>query len=148
MKLSNIRKLIRETLEESMFFNEEEDVNEERIVNPDSKEFVKKRKNFIGSHIFGEDIGGLGKMYAAFSYGEHFPLYLYYKGKWYHNTSDYELEDGSINNATEKHREDMRPTRETHGEDTETLKAMISKFKKKHGIKEISHTSVEPGEKN
>lgn len=127
---------------------EEEELGEERIANPKSKTHVNKLENFIGSHIYGEDLGGLGKMYVAYSYGEQFPVYVHYKGKWYHNTDSYLLDDGEVNPATEKHKKDMRPSKQTHGMSLRGLQSMIRAFKNKHNLGDNTHKDVEPGEKN
>lgn len=144
-----LKYFIRKSLSESIAIPIDDDmIDEERITNPEAKEFVKTRQNFIGSHIYGEDIGDLGEMYVAYSYGVQYPAYLFYKDKWYHNTSDYINDDGSKNEYTLKHMEDMRPTNDTHGLSGYFLKEMIKKFMKVHDIKGIDHTSVEPGVKN
>lgn len=124
------------------------ELEEERLTNPETKDYVRRRENFIGSHIYGEDLGGLGKMYVAYSYGEQFPAYLWYKNKWYHNSDDYILDDGSVNEPTIQHKKDMRPSQDTHGMSTYALNTMIRKFKKKYGLGDNVHTDVEPGEKN
>jgi hypothetical protein len=126
----------------------ETELDEERLTNPDTKEFVKKRENFIGSHIYGEDLGDIGQMYVAYSYGEQFPAYLWYKNKWYHNSDNYILDDGSVNEPTIQHKIDMRPSQDTHGMSTYALDSMIRKFKRKHGLGDNVHKDVEPGEKN
>jgi hypothetical protein len=126
----------------------DDNLEEERIANTESKKEVSQLKNFIGSHIYGEDLGDLGKMYVAYSYGEQFPTYLHYKGKWYHNTDYYMLDDGKINKPTEKHKKDMKPSKETHGMSTIGLQSLIRAFKKKNKLGDNNHTDVEPGEKN
>ncbi len=116
--MGKIRTMIRAILRESVMTEFEINngiVDEERITNPESKELVKKRENFIGSHIWGEDVGELGKMYVTYSYGEQYPAYLFYKGKWYRNTDNYINPDGSINTFNKDHMEDMKPTNDTHG---------------------------------
>lgn len=150
MESNKLKYFIRKTLSESISVPIDGDdmIDEERITNPEAKEFVKTRQNFIGSHIYGEDIGDLGEMYVAYSYGVQYPAYLFYKDKWYHNTSDYINDDGTKNEYTLKHMEDMRPTNDTHGLSGYFLKEMIKKFMKAHDIKGIDHTSVEPGVKN
>lgn len=67
--LKRIRLIIRESIN-SVF-------DEERIPNPEADEYVKNRENFLGSHVYGEDIGDLGKMYVSYSYGEQHPLYIW-----------------------------------------------------------------------
>lgn len=66
---AKVRFLVREMLES--FFDEE------RIANPDAAEHVKRRENFIGSHTYGEDLGGYGLMYVAYSYGEQHPVFVW-----------------------------------------------------------------------
>lgn len=150
MDYKGLRKFIRKVILEARVFDEydEDLMDEERIANSDSQEYVKNRQNFIGSHIYGEDIGGLGKMYAAYSYGVQYPAYVWYKGKWYHNTDDYKLEDGSTNEYTIRHMEQMRPSLDTHGLSTYHLQKMINDFMEENNINGVTHTSVEPGEKN
>lgn len=126
-------------------------LDEERITNPESKNYVLAKQNFIGSHIFGEwlgDIEGPEGMYVSFSYNEDFPAYLWYKDQWYHNTDEFINPDGKSNRWHKKHMEDMRPSNETHALPTSRLLHLIKKFKKIHKIKELEHTSVLPGEKN
>lgn len=134
-----IRKIIRESIEEAIF-------DEERISNSDALEKVKNRENFVGSHVFGEDLGDYGEMYVVYSYGEQFPLYVWYKDTWYQNENDYYV-DGEPNIWTRKHKEMLRPTQAIVGRPISTLKKVINKFKKKKKIKKISHKSLEPGEK-
>jgi hypothetical protein len=142
---SFIKSLIKKEVKESLL--DEDDITEERIVNKKAKNFVNKKENFIGSHIYGEDLGGLGKMYVAYSYGEQFPLYVHYKGKWYHNKNQYIVND-RVNKPTEKHKDNMRPTAQTTGITLSSMQKMIRKFKKENKLGENNHTDVEPGEKN
>jgi hypothetical protein len=145
-----LRSLIRESLEEVMneISLDEEALEEERISNKDAAELVSQRENFVGSHTYGEDLGGLGKMYVAYSYGEQHPLYLYdaEKERWYHNYNDY-IVDGEPNSWTRKHLEDLRPGVKTQGRPKSFLMKKIAKFKKKHGLGDNVHTDLEPGEK-
>ena len=141
----SIRKYIRNILESNY---SKQEIDEERIANPKSKQHVNNLENFIGSHIYGEDLGGLGKMYVAYSYGEQFPVYVHFKNKWYHNTDNYIIDGERVNKATEKHKEQMKPSAQTIGRSLSSLLLMISKFKKENNIGDNSHTDVEPGEKN
>ena len=145
---NNIKPYLSESNSKKKDKSDDDELDEERITNPESKEFVKKRENFIGSHIYGEDLGGLGKMYVAYSYGEQFPVYLWFNDKWYHNANNYVLDDGTVNEPTNQHKNDMRPVQDTHGLSTIAMNTMISKFKKKYGLGDNVHTDVEPGEKN
>ena len=150
------------------------DLDEERISNHDGSTKVNDKENFIGSQVFGEDIGEIGKesnwsngMYGVFSYGEQFPIYVYTKmpfqdqdgniknkdGKfrWFHNLEQYKFDidkDGEkeVMSSVEKHKELLKPNSQTHGLTTATLHGMINSFKKKNKIKELSHISILPGE--
>lgn len=135
-----LRKIIRESLREEF-------LDEERLSHEEAAEKVKEHKNFIGSHTYGEDLGDLGKMYVVYSYGEQFPLYIHFKGKWYENSDSYELEGGEDNVWTEKHREQLRPGSETQGRPKAWMQKLIKKFKRSNGIGKNSHTDLEPGEK-
>lgn len=149
-----LRKLIRESfdlaqslMEDLTSIMEDGMLDEERITNKQAAEHVERRENFVGSHTYGEDLGGLGKMYVAYSYGEQHPLYLWYKDTWYYNYDDYVKEDGEINKWTKKHLEDLRPNSKTQGRPTSFLHKLITKFKETHHIGDNSHTDLEPGEK-
>lgn len=150
------------------------ELEEERIANPDGKEFVDKHENFIGSQVFGEDIGNIGKdtdwkdgMYGVFSYGIQFPIYIYTnlefedqdgdkknkdgKFRWFGNIEDYKFdidEDGKseIMKSVQKHKELLKPSASIHGLTRATMVDMIKSFMKKHKIKSLSHTSIKPGE--
>lgn len=141
--MDKIRKIIRESFFEAL---DEEIFQEERISNKNASEEVENRRNFVGSHTYGEDLGGLGEMYVAYSYGEQHPLYLWYKDRWYHNNENYILPNGKANIWTIKHLNDLRPNNETQGRPTSFLKKMIQIFKDKHNLGSNSHSDEFPGE--
>lgn len=141
-KVNSIKKHLEKIL------NENEKLEEERIANVDAIERIKNFENFIGSHVFGEDIGGLGEMYVIFSYGEQFPIYMNYKGEWYGNIDDYILDDGRVNKPTIKHKKILKPSEEILPMSLKGMKKRIKSFMKKNNIEELNHKSVEPGEKN
>jgi hypothetical protein len=126
-------------------------LDEERITNKAASLEVQARKNFIGSHTYGEDIGDLGKMYVAYSYGEQHPLYVWVgeEDAWYYNYDEYILRDGTPNIWTRKHLKDLRPNSEVQGRPGSTLKKKIEDFKQKHNIPDSDngHTDLQPGEK-
>lgn len=124
-------------------------LSEERISNKEAADFVAKKENFVGSHTYGEDLGDLGKMYVAYSYGEQHPLYLWdgESNVWYYNFDDYILDTGKINIWTRKHLRDLRPHEKVIGKSDKFLKLKISNFKKENGIGDNVHTDLEPGEK-
>jgi hypothetical protein len=139
-----LRNIVKEAFAE--LFSEEL-YQEERISNKDASDEVLSKKNFVGSHTYGEDIGDLGFMYAAYSYGEQHPLYVWDGQRWYHNNEDYILPNGRPNKWTQKHLDDLRPNSETQGRPTSFLIKIISNFKRKHGVGDNSHTDLAPGEK-
>lgn len=151
---SEIKKIIKESFEIAESIMQEFDgmideqiLDEERITNKEAAANVNNRENFVGSHTYGEDLGDLGEMYVAYSYGEQHPLYLWYKDTWYYNYDDYINDDGEVNKWTKKHLEDLRPNSKTQGRPTSYLQKLIKNFKKTHGIGDNSHTDLEPGEK-
>ncbi len=148
--MENIRKYIRtvinEIFQESNSIKEEE-LDEERISNPEAAEKVKNKQNFVGSHTYGENLGDLGKMYVAYSYGEQHPLYVWYNDNWYHNMDDYFLENGEVNEWTRKHLKDLRPEPNTKPRSTKWLKKAIDRFKKQNNLGDNNHTDLVPGEK-
>jgi hypothetical protein len=151
--MDSIRKLISESIgkayQVSMLESEfdKKFISEERISNKDAAEKVRNRENFIGSHTYGEDLGDLGLMYVAYSYGEQHPLYVYFDDSWYYNYDDYRLEDGTPNIWTKKHLETLRPGEEVQGRPGEWIKDLINSFKKKYKITANTHSDLEPGEK-
>jgi hypothetical protein len=142
--METLRNIIKEVF--SDIFSEEI-YQEERISNKDASEEVSEKKNFVGSHTYGEDIGDLGKMYVAYSYGEQHPLYVWDGQRWYHNNEPYILPSGKPNKWTMKHLNDLRPNGETQGRPTSFLIKIISNFKREHGIGDNTHTDLAPGEK-
>jgi hypothetical protein len=150
------------------------ELEEERIANSDGKEKVNNKENFIGSQVFGEDIGKLGEktgwqegLYGVFSYGLQFPIYVYTnqeftdqdgnvknkdgKFRWFHNIEDYKFDidddgENEVMKSVQKHKELLKPSSETHGLTRATLVGLIKKFMKKNKIQNISHTSIKPGE--
>lgn len=138
----NVREFIEKSLRKAL-------LKEERISNKEAAEYVNRRKNFIGSHTYGEDLGGLDKMYVAYSYGEQHPLYLYdpKTDSWYYNYEDYILPDGKVNIWTRRHLKDLRPNERVIGKPKAFLNLKIKKFKKDNGIDRNSHKNLKPGEK-
>jgi hypothetical protein len=86
---SYIKKVLEKIMEQHSFESIEQEfllpeveaiLDEERITNKEAAEDVRNKSNFVGSHTYGEDLGDLGDMYVAYSYGEEHPLYVYYDG--------------------------------------------------------------------
>ena len=138
-----LRRFIRKSLFE---MSDEILMDEERIPNDEAKEFVRNKENFIGSHIFGEKIG---EDYVVCSYNEDFPIFIFdsTKKRWYQNTDNY-VYDGEIIDNTEEHKEELKPTVDTHSLSLEKMLAKLHSMMSRAGIEHLSHTSVEPGTKN
>jgi|GEM_PF-2541751 len=126
-----------------------EPLKEERITNKEASGYVERKKNFVGSHTYGEDLGDKGGMYVAYSYGEQHPLYLWdsSQDKWFYNSDDYVLPDGKANVWTRKHLKDLRPNFKIHGIPKSLMLKKISVFKQQNNLGDNVHTDLEPGEK-
>lgn len=70
-----------------------------RITNKDASSYVSRRALFKGSNLYSEN---RGNAYVVFSYGEHFPLFIYAGGKWYENEVRYSP-------STSRHQTQARP---------------------------------------
>lgn len=148
----NVRSILKKYLQESGIFKvksenslSEETFEEERLAHDDALSRVKDRENFVGSHTFGEDIGGFGEMYVVFSYDRNHPLYIYKDGKWYNNTDDKLNSDGTVNVWTKKHLADLNPGKSS-GKPKHWMKKTVADFMKKKGV-DLTHTELKPGEK-
>lgn len=124
-------------------------IKEERITNKEAADYVNRRENFVGSHTYGEDLGGKGMMYVAYSYGEQHPLYMWngQEDRWYYNTDDYITDEGKPNVWTRKHLRDLKPNNEIQGIPKSLMLKKISAFKQNNNIGDNVHTDLEPGEK-
>lgn len=57
-----------------------------RTSNSDCRNFVEEKVAFKANNIFSEWRDG---KYVVYSYGKHFPMYIYKTGKWYENSDKY-----------------------------------------------------------
>lgn len=57
-----------------------------RVSNRESGRLVANKQEFVSNcgSLYGTKYGTTG--YAVFSYGSHWPLFVYYRGKWYANS--------------------------------------------------------------
>ena len=89
---------------------------------------MTNREEFKGSNLFGEwdgasdyfDISDTYTPYVVYSYGRHFPIYLYLNGVWYENTDKYSV-------STSKHQTQARPEASTVKVDTRAIMDIISR---------------------
>jgi len=87
-----------------------------KISNKSAQSFVQNRKEFQGSNTFSVSWKG---MYIVYSYGMHFPLFVYDPAiGWFENADRYSV-------TTSKHRSQLRPCEETIKTDTVTLQNKI-----------------------
>jgi hypothetical protein len=96
------------------------------ISNRDARQYVEQRKPFEGSNIRGkwlcptnaEDVERDG-IYVVYSYGEHFPMYIYAENTWFENEDKYSP-------TTSKHQSQCRPTDRTILLSTAWMKQLAS----------------------
>lgn len=58
-----------------------------RIANRVAHEYVSRREPFQGSNLFGETLPG--GAYVVYSYGYHWPLFVYDGTRWWRNEDKY-----------------------------------------------------------
>lgn len=58
----------------------------ERIANRDASSYVRCRREFKGSNLFGAYIGD---RYVVYSYGAHWPMFIHADGTWFENQDKY-----------------------------------------------------------
>ena len=98
--------------------------------NKNARNAVESKQEFRGANTFGEwsEIRSMDnanpdakqKVYAVYSYGYHFPLFVYRGGQWYFNRDKYSV-------TTSKHRSQLVPLGVNSIEhDTATMKELIS----------------------
>jgi len=72
----------------------------DRIANRDASAYVQNRMPFVGSHTYGNT--DLHDTYVVYSYGPHFPLFVYTHGQWFETTDKF-------SRTTSKHQSQLRP---------------------------------------
>ena len=71
----------------------------EKIANKNASEFTTNKTEFVGSNTFGRWENGA---YVVYSYGTHFPMYVYRGTQWYENSDKYSV-------STSKQQNQCRP---------------------------------------
>jgi hypothetical protein len=87
-----------------------------RTSNSKCREFVQLREPFQASSLFAEERNGV---YAVYSYGYHFPIFVYCEGNWYANSGRYSV-------STSKHRSQAHPLENCIPLTTKELKELIN----------------------
>ena len=93
----------------------------DRIANKVCRLYVENRREFNGSNLYARKIG---KLYIVYSYGEHYPMFLYRKGWWYENSDGY-------SKSTGRHHSNAKPyySRNIKSLTTEDMKNIIRREK-------------------
>ena len=74
-----------------------------KINNSEARSYVQNRKAFIAHNIQADDVVlGMSHHYTVYSYGAHFPLFVYADGIWFENEDKY-------SETTSKHRTVCHP---------------------------------------
>jgi len=88
-----------------------------RVANKDARSRVQKREEFEGSNTFGvwKYTPDDAERYVVYSYGLHWPLFIYEAGKWYEN-------DDRYSRTTTQHRSQLHPLCQTEKHPVEDMK--------------------------
>ena len=88
-----------------------------KISNKNAREYVNNKEHFTGNNIFAE---WKGNTYTIYSYGTHFPMYVYDQGSnmWIGNAERY-------SQSTSRHQSQARPNHVDKWVDTESLKKIV-----------------------
>lgn len=92
-----------------------------RIANKDAQAYVDRAEPFQGSNLFGEyedSDEGSNTPYVVYSYGYHFPMFIYLGNSWYENSDKYSV-------STSKQQSQTRPTMETVKLNTKDMKKLL-----------------------
>lgn len=79
-----------------------------KITNKNASQYVAARKDFNGSHIFANRQNG---MYAVFSYGLHWPMFIFDGTTWYENNEKYSVTTSKQHGQCHPHCETVKLTR-------------------------------------
>ena len=90
-----------------------------RVSNNKAIEYVEKLEEFDGSNTMGRWVGD-ENLYVVYSYGSHFPMYIYDKeqGKWIGNKDKY-------SRSTTRHQSQLRPSSVGLWLDTDEIKCLV-----------------------
>ncbi len=91
-----------------------------KVSNRSCRSCVEDRVEFEGSNLFGRVLQN--KVYVVYSYGEHFPLFVYTDAQWYENSDGYSP-------STARHKSYARPrwSDDRVLMDTAQLKALLNR---------------------
>ena len=84
--------------------------------NAKSSQFVEEKVTFSANNVFAEKYSD--GTYAVYSYGYHFPMYVYHEGEWYENSTKYSV-------STSKQQTHARPSYNCKKATTQELQKML-----------------------
>jgi hypothetical protein len=80
-----------------------------KVANKNCRQHVQSRTDFTGSNLYGQWRNNIvdpetpdNSRYIVFSYGEHYPMFIYANGCWFENEDKYSV-------STSKHRSQSHP---------------------------------------
>ena len=90
-----------------------------KLNNTDAGLAARRRQEFTGGNLYGEQVN---QLYKVYSYGYHFPMYVYdsLAGKWLGNSDKY-------SRSTTRHQSLCRPSKVDHWMDTTELMTVSHK---------------------
>ena len=88
-----------------------------KIANKDARQYVQRLEEFDGSNMYGKQRALITaddtvSWYVVYSYGEHYPMFVYINGHWFENEDRYVLGD-SFSRTTPRHKSLCHPHTET-----------------------------------
>jgi hypothetical protein len=93
----------------------------DKVANSKCRNHVVARLPFKGSNLWGEWVKPLTnnkQQYVVYSYGQHFPVYVYSEGMWFENEDKY-------SRTTARHLSQARPTDKTILLSTRAMIALV-----------------------
>lgn len=87
-----------------------------KVANSKARSFVQLLKPFTGNNTFAEVRNGV---YVVFSYGDHFPLFVYLNGVWFEN-------EDKFSRSTSKQQGQLHPLCDTQKLSTKALQSIYS----------------------
>lgn len=94
----------------------------DKVANSKCRNYVVARLPFKGSNLWGEWVKPLAhdkQQYVVYSYGQHFPAYVYAEGMWFENEDKY-------SRTTARHLSQARPTDKTILMSTRAMIALVA----------------------
>lgn len=91
-----------------------------KIANRDARRAVQNRRAFTASNLYGVTkhvSPELPEHYVVYSYGEHYPMFIYVDGQWFENEDNYSP-------TTSKHRTQAHPHEPTFPLSTQWMQVL------------------------